>query len=363
MADPLEQSDSTQPGHAGFRTDDGRAKASYFLDPSGGDLEGQILSIIGTNAEGTDGRIVRQLPRCHPQWPFLVASSVSLVGRGKPEATDAEVAEGQQPQPIASAYGRYDEYVAEVEFLQHPWQFLPDDEIFEQTEVVYDGNGEPQFATFSNEWDRYTEIDEEYDPKIITATQGQLFFATELELGGSDDVHGKGFPGTPRFPYPETVLRVVWHAVPYRYVSSPDSFLKRYANRVNQNQWVFQGYTFEPGQLLYLGFKYKRWQAPFPLPDEEFAGRFALEKWVDVTMTFAFCDREALSRPDLPNPNWIPQHHNALPSFFDRDFHYVCSFRKDAPTDRNYWRPIYESAELRLLFMDPDVGAPNPRTP
>lgn len=376
-ADPLEAADSLQPGNSGVSLEYAKNKGLYFV--SGSEINEQILGIVGSNAERTDGRIQRSLPRCHPQMPFLTIGSINAVGHGKPSIVGALVNKDFQPPRMADSFALYPEYRVECEFVQHDYQMLDDSQIYVQTDRTYDRGGNEMTALYVNEYDRFITVDEKHDAKIITATQGQLKFVTgKGQKGGASPPHGAAFAGTPRIPFPETILTILWHQVPYRYVASRNSFFKRLANHVNQAFWAFDKYQFDPGELLYLGFSYRRWTPPFPNFDlnpalGQNSQRLALEKWVDVTLTFAaVTTRINPDPPQLPNTNWMPvaaAGHNLLPWFGPqnsglapgaRPYYYVCSFNPAAVDDPNFWAPLYDSALLQMLFMDPDVGILGP---
>lgn len=388
---PIEEADSVSPATSGFKIDEATTRAPYHFKgvTSAQDFEDRCLEVIGYNLEGTDGRIRRILPRSYGLCRFEFATSLNMVGYGRSiTIEEVEPADGDdpgnlaqrdlvvqiqeiekrsrqiRPRAIAPDFAVYEEYRGTVEFVQRPYHVLPDDSIGVFASTWSDEKGLPRDFIYAEEWMRYVEIDETFDPKIITATQGQLIFQTED--GGQPA--GQAFAGTPRIPYPESVITLMWHQVPYRYVSSPNSFLKRFANRVNQARFTIQDYVFEPGQMLYLGYgKPKRYTPPFPLRDPRFDfTRYVLEKWVNLEITFAICSREPTSvPPDLLNANWVPRNWNALPWFGpgnvgtpQRGFHYVCNFNPFAPKDRHYWQPLFESAPFELLFTDPDVQQP-----
>lgn len=360
--DIVEAADSVSPGSAAFRIDDAKSSHPYYC--SGEDYTDTVQLLIGSNtADPTgDGSLQRDLPMTHPQFPWMFCSSVGGVGFGVPEV---QIADGYLTgtKTVTELFSLYPDYTLNCEFTQRPYYVLNDSFISPTFGVYYDDDGNEKFVQYVNEYDRYVEIDEKYDPKIIIATQGQLVFHTDSKQMPD----GAAFTGTPRLPYPETMLTMRWHQVPYRYISSRNSYLKSLAHRVNQLPFEIQDYYFLPGQLLYLGFGYRRYTPPFPNleEDEDVGGPGAvtakLEKWVDVDLQFAFVDREAQDPPVLPNPNWIAAHHNCLPFFGPnfaskrRGFHYACSFNPRARDDRNYWIPLYLSHVLQLLFTDPDV--------
>lgn len=387
--EPLEAADSVAPQQIGIKPDDARITMPFYLKEirDADDLKNRVLSILGWNAEGFDGSILRVPPRAVGLMPFLYASSVNLVGYGIPIEIAANPAEEDdpgefpidvildlqqseargrsrrlRPTPIASDFALYPQYTAAVEFLQRPYHVLPNDEITIQTSQWHhedqDKYPEPMPYLYADEWKRWVEIDQRFQPKIITATQGQLTFRT----GDGTAPHGQCFAGSPRLPYPEKTLTVTWRQVPYRYLSSQKSYLERFANRINQFPFEIQGYSFEAGELLFLDFDYTRYTPPFPLTDPA-TGRFALEKWVDLKLVFGVARRAALNPPQLPNDNWVAHGWNVLPWFGvgwrkRRDFHYVASFHPFDPTNRAYWAPLFNSCPIELLFMDPDAPQP-----
>lgn len=383
--EPEEAADSIAPHSISFTMNDGRVNAPYYLKDVVDeiDFEKRILEILGYNLEGTDGRIHRVLPRSYGLCPFLLASSINLVGYGVPEELRVVTDDGDdpgeielnlladptlanfrprpiRPRTIAEAYALYSRgYTAVVEFLQRSYHPLPDDDVGTRVATWFDEHGDPQNYYYAEEWKRFTEVDQKFSPKIITATQGQLTFRT----GDGSAPHRQCFAGSPRLPYPEKTLTVLWRQVPYRYLSSPKSFLERFANKVNQHPFTIQGYSFEPGELLFMDFDYSRYTPPFPFFEDDEETRYALEKWVDLKLIFGVARRHAVSPPTLPNRNWIPAGWNVLPWFGPnfsrrRGFHYAGSFDPIDPDDKKSWMPLFESFPMELLFTDPDVPQP-----
>lgn len=358
MVAPLEAADSQSPHTIGLKRDDARTTALYYI--AGPEFAARSREIIGSNAVGSDGRIARTLPRAHPQLPFLFSSSVNLRGAGLTSVTESDAS--SLASPIDDSYGLYAEYDATVEFLQRPYHVVPDQQIDVVTDGYFDEYGDIREFKYAEEWLRFVDIEESYDPKIITAQQGQLLFRTN----DGRRPGGEAFAGTPRIPFPEQTLTVKWYEVPLHYVTHRNSYLKRLAHRVNQRAFRFDGYyEFEPGELLYVGYKYRRYTVPFPAADAAVPGGYALEKWCDVELSYSVARRSTPSPPELPNGNWVANGHNVLPWFGPgqgggtrRASYYVCSFLGAAPEDRRHWAPIYESAPLELVFMDPAVAQP-----
>lgn len=367
VPDPREAADSESPGGGRFRPDDGRATHRYYVDGDLVTLTEQVRTILGYNAEGTDGRIARTPPRCHPKYTDLFASDVSEVGYGVPFGEATPPAFGATT--ITPTAVSYPDATVTVEFTKRPYDVLDDDGVIVLSGLWHDEAGEERQFKYAAEWLRYCKLEETFDPKIITAQQGSLMFARQDR---TQRPHREPFPASPRLSLPEFFIKCTWYQVPWRYVWSRRSYLKSLAHKVNQLPWDFREYHFEPGELLYEGYTYKPYNPPFPRNDVAQQAARTPEKWVDVELTFSVAYRAATDPPELNNKNWIAHGHNVLPSFVDRQFHYVCSFRTrrvdadplvgpiDPQGDANYWHPLFYSAPLQLLFMDPDVAQPDP---
>ncbi len=386
---PIEQADSVAPQQIAYAVDNGKRTGDYEMQ-GGDDLIDRIRQIIGYNKiadpndvdtlnnGATPGCINRYVPQVHPEDPSLFASSISLVGFGRnteqlSRATYQPTTGGISvaPSSIAPRFAAYPKYLAKVEFALRPYHPLTNANVGVDVGRWTNEDGDLVDFVYCNEYDRFVEIDEKFDPKIVTATQGQIVFRTH----DSSRPDGAAFAGQPRIPYPETTIRMMWHQVPYHYISSRNSFLKRFALRVNQLPWTVQDYFFEPGELLYLGFDYVRYTPPFPVSEQlgnVLVGIFpvainapSLEKWANITLNFSYAPRTSASPvPVMNNKNWIAAGHNLLPWFGPgnsntgrRGFHYACSFDPTDRDDRRAWQPVYESAPLQVLFTDPDFSA------
>lgn len=332
-----EQTGSVAPGAVGFSQESGRAVLKYWVDTN--DLDDTIQDAIGSTDSGTDGRLVRDLPRAHPFYPnMFVVNIPEIRGHGKPTETPADA---DLEAPAIPAYNDYPEWLVTVEFAPRPYAVLSDASIATSNLTWYKEDGSIVSKIYANEWLRYTDFDDEGEATLITAQQGQM---TLQKLGGGNP-NGFPFAGTPRLTMPGGIIRFRWFQVPYRYISSINSYIKKYRGYVNQNDW----YNWRAGTLLFQNYKQKRYTPPFPdLVFDTGAAAFSIEKLVDIEFEFHVREVSAVSPPVPTNQNYKVNGHNAQPWLKDRQFYYSTSGGPNDP-------PTYFSFPFELLFTDPDV--------
>jgi|HubBroStandDraft_4_1064222.scaffolds.fasta_scaffold00029_60 hypothetical protein len=170
------------------------------------------------------------------------------------------------------------------------------------------------------------------------------------------------FQDSPRLFLPNQILKFNWYAVPYRFITDPNSYITRMLGRINQMSW----YNWQPGQLLYLGFNPKKFTPPvvqtrlFQAPPGGSNNPVALPDLLcNIEFTFLLTYRVGTGDigpfPNPNNKNWIAVGHNLQPWYGDRAFHYSSS-------DANFYGvqqgisgqyPKWLSAPFALLFQDP----------
>ena len=115
--------------------------------------------------------------------------------------------------------------------------------------------------------------------------------------------------------------------MPYRYLTSVNSYLNYYGGYINQNAWM----NWKPGELLYMGYKPIRYTPPVQGLVQLNTGSSGYvnssEKWCDIELTFLRTSRKLSNAAEkygsLRNGNWIQAGHNLLPWAGDRKFHYA----------------------------------------
>lgn len=354
MVTYYERVQSTSPGGASFSTRGGRA--SLVLDVSSAELGEAILDLLGTVKSGDDGRLVRTLPRAHPQYTWMYASQISNIqGVGPSAKVSSEV--GLEA-PSLSFYEQYQKFRLTVQFEPRAYGVVSDDyiETGSMTWTDISGYTTSQITSkWAAEWNRFTTVDFDPKPELATAQQGQMYFATsgaDIRPPGTAP-HGVSFGGTPTVYIPRAQVRVKWHQVPYRYVTSSNSYIVKYIGRINQGQW----YGYPTGSLLYTAVSVDRYTPPIPERDAILGNSyFSLERYCDIEFQFDYSPRTQSSVPTPTNANWIASGHNLLPWLTDRSFYYAISPGKADPNDETKWVPRYLSFPFDLLFSDPDVN-------
>lgn len=364
-----ENADSISTAHASFSMSGG-SHATQTLYLSGDNYEDgavpledvieSISIILGeVNTLPTYGIIDRSLPLAHPLYPWLYASSVGIRGYGQPYKAISQIPMEAPPLPNMTAYRSYE---FNVDFTPRPYVVASNASVPLLPVVFYDASGLPIPVEVGAEWVRFTNW--WYDRKFesITARQGQMRF--RLANGGT--VANVPFVDMPKLFLPDSVLHILWHQVPYRYIYSENSYLDGLIGYINQNKFT----TWEPGELLYIGYNAKPYTPPVQELDAINTGTtgfiFSAEKLVDVELLFLRTKRKLGSAGELYNsptigtvglPYWIQAGWNLAPNVADRLFHYVTTVDTSTKldTDSTRWKPLFNSAEFSLLFSDPDA--------
>jgi hypothetical protein len=366
--DYLEKIDSVSPSNAGFAVQGGKATIPYYVQgPQPQDLIDAITTVLGNLDTSVGiGQLTRTLPQAHPIYGWMYSNAIEYVrGVGAPVKTDA--LSGPLLVSGFPDFALYPWYELGVSFTPRPYAVLPDNQV---TTVLnstwYDQDGVQIPYRFATEWLRYTVLQWFPVPPAeasVTAVQGTMNFVTSdgSPPGAVAPALGNAFAGMPRVFMPNTILKVTWYQVPYRYVTSPNSFFRQYLGRVNQKQWL----NFYPGEMLYLNYTPIIYQPPNPDQVGWFAGIFSQEKWCDVELTFLVTTREGRKLPqgvNIPghpelsdiNPNWVIDGHNLQPWLgAPGDFFYATVSNVAGQTAG---RPLWLSGPIpEILFTDPDA--------
>jgi len=302
-----------------------------------------IKEIIGdTNPKKGDGRLKRKLPRGDPEWPFLYAETVSGV-RGVGDnwwARNENVFEA----PAIGDFAYYPNRRFNVSFAPRPYAVIRDEAITVDTRSYFNTAGVATDYLATTEYSRYTTIETEDLYQVVTAKQGAMVFR-----GGAPD--GKPYMAQPRIPLPDYLVTIIWYQVPARYLTSNNSYFRKYVGQINQRPWN----GFGDGELLFLGAKASRWYSPpipemFSLTNENGPLVTSTAKLVDIKMSFLGTKREAAATPVITNENFIAKGHNCLPYWEDKKFYYCSSQNSNTPT--------FFSFPVDVLFTDPDAPLP-----
>lgn len=343
-----------------------RATWTYYVANTGTNtLNNAIDDILGYAWNDDDGDLGRVPPACHPQHPHLYADRiVSITGTG---VTRGDVLEGLNPDaddvegpgPLTEQTTKYSDYEIVVSFSPRLYSVADDDAVNSYTMGYYNEDGVPGTLEYRDEWVRFCDEEPTGQPELITAQQGMSYFVTAAADIDVDPIptarpHGIPFPGFPRILAAREVLLFRWYHVPYDYVTSANSYIRKYQGYINQAEW--NGHA--AGALLYDRFEAKRFVPARPdLVPNANGGGFTARKFCDVTFVFLKVYRTQSSVPDFSaiNPNWVPSGHNLQPWFGDRDFYHVVYPKQTAKNDTAFWQPTYPSIPFQILFQNPDA--------
>jgi hypothetical protein len=322
----------------------------YGTDEAAGitsdDIQGAITAMMGyTTAVISDGRIDRHLPMAHPLFRTWTCGAISRgQGVGKFDLTAPDILASFDADP-PTQWAKYKYLIMEGEFKPRPYQIRPNSEVPVLGSPVgyYDTGGTLRTYTYAPEWERWTQIKTaQIDSDRITAEIGGYKYNTDQATPGNNT----GFMGHPQMPLQTTTLFVHWYEVPYRFVTSANSYLTRWRGRINQNAW--RGYP--AGSLLYDGFTANDYCSPFPSIDAlGLDARLGVEFLCDVVLKFVHTTRKITGSPNAApsNGNYIAAGHNLLPYFPLQTFLYAMS---------SSGVPSFLSFPLDLLFTDPDAA-------
>ena len=358
-----EQVESLSPTSIGCSLESGKSTITYLLenpvvDQSQNDLQAAILEILGSvnYPASADGRLARTPPLAHPLFPFWMAVAIPGI-KGLGEFTKTDAVPGFEVAPFPE-FALYKNYWLSVEFQPLPFPVCNDVVIQVRTGGWYDDTsttGTPSrgIYRYAEEWNRFTDYDFTPQFENITAQKGNMKFNCSANPPNTHT-----FPAMPRVFLPNQMLKITWYRVPYRFITSTNSYITRMVGRVNQNPWNNGIQQFAPGTLLYLSYNAKRYTPP--IQTQIWNGDvFTYEKYVNLEFVFSYTTRLAGATVSTapPSQNFIAAGHN-LQNWLsgDRKFYYV----ESAPTTGSGIQktPIWRSAPIELLFTDPDSPQP-----
>lgn len=353
MATPfiVERVASRSPSSAGYRHDGGRASMALRVartDTSTAHWGDVIEYVLGsTDAVGTNkGKITRKLPIACPDHPHMVADQIEeIVGIGRPIKGVSTSALAVPTLPAAAIYERYE---MTVSFVPMRYPMLADDKIKVQSATAYDDEGTPYDFKYCDEYSRFCEWWIEDGFEIIQAQFGSRHFVT----GSESPPHKTPFPGSVIDRVPRPVVHFKWHRVPYRYVSSRDSWMRRFKGRINQDDWG----SWKAGELLYLDAKVHRYLPAIPTFYQNGSNTYSplLGALCDVEFLFELREWENADAPTMTNASFIETRGHNLERWFMNPGKAYLSVSGD-PDNPPEWVPKYFSFPIARLFSDPDV--------
>ncbi len=370
----LEEMGDLSPSSANFTPQSQSCSGTYrFHAPTVDQLRLSVTDLLGTTGTtATDGRIRRTLPTRHPTWQWMFADGCSPQGVGS-GFTTVTIVPGIYP-PTIPSYPLYGDYHYRVNFSPRPYNTWQDGDITLTAGTGYKKDGSSYTFKFANEWQRFTTFDIYPTNQVITAQQGQMVFRCDGP-GGTAQPNLNSFQDSPRLYLPDSVLKIRWFQVPYRYLTSENSYLARFIGHVNQTDFgpnaVGAGYgPYKAGSLLYLGANPTATYTP-PIPDPGLLAKsdgngFVNSRLCDLELNFLYTARTigttTANTPDFSavNRNWIVAGHNLLPWLTTRKYYYATTYDPNDAADQAKWFPSYNSFPFQQLFTDPDVLAASP---
>lgn len=363
----LEHVESVSPSSAGASMEDARSVRNYFLEgsPTATNLNEVITDLVGqVNPAVGDGRVNRQLPKTDPVFQSWLCSGIQeMRGWGKPTKTAVPL--NISTSPASGFYGAYPTYQIKTEFRPRPYAVLPNSSIVVSTASYWNRDGDRKYFLSANEWLRFTDYTQTPMNNFVTAKTGQMRFHTASGTApgaNAPNKIGSVFTESPRMLLPDSVIKMIWYLVPFRYVSSINSYLQRFVGYINQTDW----YNWKKGQLLFMGATPHKFTPPFQRFFNIFGVNIGQEKdkLCNIELTFIYTSRTGTDVPTsgsfFPNANWIAAGHNLLPWLATRKFYYVTSYDTTNPADQTKWFPSWPSVPFEFLFTDPDTAQPDP---
>jgi hypothetical protein len=373
----LEGTADNSPMSASFTRRSQTAGGPYITTPvTFADMPNRLIDVLGyTNTKVLGGRLNRVLPLRHPQYQWLFADSFRPRGVGANSTTLTP-----SPGPgssIVPQFPLYNVYNCDISFSQRDYNVWQDADIQVVTDTGYDKADTPYTFTYATEWLRFCTFNLTPINQFISAQQGQMRFRAS-GTGGAVRPDTVQYQDAPKMYLPDSALTVRWYEVPYRYLTSPNSYLRNFIGHINQQDWgelpVTTGLapTFGPykaGSLLYHGAKPTAIYSNV-VPDPGLlafnkTNGFARSLLCDLELAFTYTARTigtpSLNTPDFStvNRNWIVAGHNLLPWLTTRLFYYATTEDTTSAitmADKTKWFPTFNSFPFSLFFTDPDAG-------
>jgi len=166
------------------------------------DLYDTIGSIVGyTYTNVSDGGLTRLIPKCDPQFRYMVADSIqSLQGVGQSVQQDVLPADVLECPLLDTSYGLWKTYDARVNFVPAPYAVLADAQITIQSATWYErGDSTARAFQYANEWDRFCLLDRMPKDEYVDSVQGKFQFFTgrgDNALPGTFSSSGVNVAGT-----------------------------------------------------------------------------------------------------------------------------------------------------------------------
>lgn len=352
-----ERVDDVSPSFASCSSENGQGTIPYVLQGANEiDLRAAVPQLLGFTAANGPGnfRLARTLPMGHPIFHYWFADSIGEI-RGVGPFTKQDSTENDVNPPEAPPmpfFADYENWFISLHFAPRPYAVIPDTAIpIEDLQWYHESNPNvPILFRYAPEWRRYATFDLLPQNDYITAIAGSSKFQTASMTRPNNAI----FNGMPRVFLPNQILRMTWYQVPYRYILSANSYLRKYRGRVNQFPWYewANRYVFQPGSLLYLGYEPTIYTSPVAQL-MNWPGNFISWKYCNITLSFLVTERTGVDLPTPTNKNYLAAGHNLQIFFPKRQFYYVVFNDKEAANV-----PYFFSCPFEALFTDPDTPQP-----
>ncbi|HEY1186994.1 MAG TPA: hypothetical protein VGE74_05020 [Gemmata sp.] len=369
----IECAGDSSPASASFTIRQQSAGGLYLTMPVAfQDMPNRLIDVLGYTGTqplggGDAGKINRRLPLRHPQYQWLFADSFRPRGVG---AAGTIVTPSPGPgSAIIPRFPLYATYNCDISFSPRDYNSWQDKDVTVATGTGYDKSGIDYEFRYADEWMRFCVFELTPQNNFISAQQGEMVFRAS-GVGGRADPDMVQYQDSPRMYMPDSALKVKWFSVPYRYLTSPNSYLRKFIGHINQHnwgdQWLGPGAGYGPypaGSLLYHGARPTAVYSNV-VPDEGLlaystgGNGFARARLCDLELEFTYTARTigtstantpptVGSNMSVENRNRIVAGHNLLPWLTTRKFYYA--------TTRETMTPTFNSFPFALLFTDPDA--------
>jgi len=358
VTDLREHTEDNDPGSANLSLKGGKAKMSYWLKSTNvEDFSAAATLILGSAQPAGNGGITRQLPMAHPRFPTLYAESLPDfpgLGGGFVKEGSAATVWGAPPPP---QYARYPQYRIDVEFANRLYTLGPDlTPPGVATWMDDQGTGADVQVKYwdAAEYTRWVWTTSGPKENFITGKTGQLGY---IDIG--NPFVSYQFSDFIRVPMPDGAVKLTWYEVPYSFVTSANSFFRKYQGRINYQSFL----GWPAGSLLYVTIQARPYMQPIPLvPPGGGAARPVALCDIDVIMmetSRTIAPGDAAQPAPAPGgrlTNWVVGGWNLQLWWRDRQFHYCHQGKSTDPLSSQI--PLFRSVPLQLLFSDPDTPPP-----
>lgn len=232
---------------AQFSVENAQASLTYFLEaddddpipPTVAEVIAKIKELTGwtDTAVSPNGGLVRYLPQAHPIFQNLVAANVHVEPvRDEPKFTvlAPDPTEAREAEPVGPALA-WGSWKFDVTFMPRPYPMISDARMEHTTDDWVDEDNNLQPIQYLPEWYRFCVFQTAPREEFV---RGKLGDNARFVTGSGDRPNNVPYPAITTLPLPDDVLTVAFHNVPARWIESPNSYLRRFRNKINQKPWM-----------------------------------------------------------------------------------------------------------------------------